>query len=840
LREKELRLALVCFGGISLAVYMHGISKEILKLVRASSALHAIVNRSARASATFQGSADPDDPEYDTEAVYFELLREIGRKVDLRVVVDIIAGASAGGINGTMLARALAHDLPMGSLRDLWLMDADVMELLATKARAKVWSKWFIRPFVWGAAHMRGVGAIKDREVRNKLSLFMRSRWFKPPFDGMRMTALMFDAVVSMGKPKHPTASLLPSNQQLDLFVTLTDFYGYQQLVQIHDPPLIAEREHRHTLSFRYQRWPNGEVESDFELDNGPALAFAARATSSFPGAFPPAQIREVDDLLKARGIAWESRERFFARNFQPYTQAGAKPEATSFVDGAVLNNKPFREAIQAIKGRPAYRQVDRRLVYIDPDPTQPPPPDSHRAPGFFSAIKGSLSDIPRNEPISDELIYVAGFNERVRRLKGIVEAARPQIAKLVAEVAAVPMDGPLDVEQIRAWREAVNARVARDAGFAYQGYVRLKLTTVRIFVSNIIVSLCAIPPRSAAARAVAEIIDAWAALRGFTYVERESHALKEEKTGSEGELPSWIKFLLSFDVDFRKRRLNFLVQGQNRLYQMLDEPFCQGVEPSTVDKLKREFYRCLDVLRQRENPASFSTATRQAAAALFTLKPSAHEARQMNLFAERFVRENADRIEALIVRLAAEIDLDRTTHHVDALLAGMDTVAWSPAARREVLVNYLGFPFWDVLTLSVTNWRDAAEFDEILIDRISPDDASTFRDAGLVGELRGTTFGHFGAFFSRAYRENDYLWGRLHAVDRLIDIVCDSADIDASKDGIDVSALKHRAFEILLEREAPHLPQSAELVARLREEIAKLRAKSTARHSAPTSSTRV
>ena len=45
MREKELRIALVCFGGISLAVYMHGISKEILKLVRASRALHAIVPR---------------------------------------------------------------------------------------------------------------------------------------------------------------------------------------------------------------------------------------------------------------------------------------------------------------------------------------------------------------------------------------------------------------------------------------------------------------------------------------------------------------------------------------------------------------------------------------------------------------------------------------------------------------------------------------------------------------------------------------------------------------------------------------------------------------------------
>ena len=38
MREKELRLALVCYGGISLAVYMHGITKEVWRMVRASRA----------------------------------------------------------------------------------------------------------------------------------------------------------------------------------------------------------------------------------------------------------------------------------------------------------------------------------------------------------------------------------------------------------------------------------------------------------------------------------------------------------------------------------------------------------------------------------------------------------------------------------------------------------------------------------------------------------------------------------------------------------------------------------------------------------------------------------
>src|SRR5262249_22441156 len=211
MREKELRIALVCFGGVSLAVYMHGISKEILKLVRASSALHAIADRSRRQQATFFDRFDREDPEYDTEDIYFELLRDIGRTIELRVIVAVVAGASAGGINGAMLARALSHDLPMGALRKLWLDNADVSVLLSADARAGTWSKWFLQPFIWAAARTGRFRAIKDLEVRQKLSLFVRSRWFKPPLDGHVMSGLMYDAVTAMGEARHAKASLLPS-----------------------------------------------------------------------------------------------------------------------------------------------------------------------------------------------------------------------------------------------------------------------------------------------------------------------------------------------------------------------------------------------------------------------------------------------------------------------------------------------------------------------------------------------------------------------------------------------------------------------------------------------------
>ena len=59
------------------------------------------------------------------------------------------------------------------------------------------------------------------------------------------------------------------------------------------------------------------DVDSDFTLDNAPGLAFAARATSSFPGAFPPAHLAEVEDVAAERADSWPRRSEFLARNFQ-------------------------------------------------------------------------------------------------------------------------------------------------------------------------------------------------------------------------------------------------------------------------------------------------------------------------------------------------------------------------------------------------------------------------------------------------------------------------------------------------------------------------------------------
>ncbi len=74
----EVRLGLVLYGGISLAVYMYGVVLEFWRLVRASQ------GREVNA--------------------YTSILQGVAASA----IVDIISGTSAGGINGVLLAKALA------------------------------------------------------------------------------------------------------------------------------------------------------------------------------------------------------------------------------------------------------------------------------------------------------------------------------------------------------------------------------------------------------------------------------------------------------------------------------------------------------------------------------------------------------------------------------------------------------------------------------------------------------------------------------------------------------------------------------------------------------------
>src|SRR5260370_3730998 len=172
-------------------------------------------------------------------------------------------------------------------------------------------------------------------------------------------------------------------------------------------------------------------------------MSVAAISTSSYPGVFPPAQLRDLDRMLERRQLSWPDRARFMTANFREYVCAGIDPGKTSFLDGSIVNDKPFSAAIKVIRDRAAFREVDRRIVYIDPDPERPPPPPDGRAPGFLQTLKAALSDIPSHESVYGELARIAGFTASIREMRAVLEAARPQTRLLFPQAIGGPAPRP-------------------------------------------------------------------------------------------------------------------------------------------------------------------------------------------------------------------------------------------------------------------------------------------------------------------------------------------------------------------------------------------------------------
>lgn len=219
----------------------------------------------------------------------------------------------------------------------------------------------------------------------------------------------------------------------------------------------------------------------------------------------------------------------------------------------------------------------------------------------------------------------------------------------------------------------------------------------------------------------IAEAIDVWAVETGAVYSAHHSAADSWETATMAERLPPWAKLLLEFDVDYRKRRLHFLIEGLNRLYQLADRMPFTDHHWKAIDQLKRHLYNCLEDLNRRTDIAIFKPATRDLVEDLFRSAPAGADPEKLKAYALHFVRQHGKAVDDLIERLSEEIDLNSRTGDIDALLAGCDARQWLPEMRHEVLVDYLGFPFWDVLTFPMMPWRETGELHEILVDRISP-----------------------------------------------------------------------------------------------------------------------
>ena len=766
MQHKELRIALVCYGGVSLAVYMHGVTKELWKLARASRSFHS-------GQHCIDGS----------EAVYCRLLERLERErgLRLRILPDILSGASAGGINAVFLAEAIHSGRSLEPLTDLWLSAADVDRLLDPDARpwsrfAKFWAAPLVhfvltRP---GNAVSESVAPETRAEVRAKLSRFIRSRWFAPPFSGIGFSRLLCGALEAMrsvpaGEP------LLPPRHPLDLFVTATDFRGYREMLRLHSPPMIEESEHRMPVGF-HSRTPETGGQG---LADPLELVFAARATASFPGAFPPLQIAEIEELAREGRQEWAGRDAFLERIMPAHVRQG-DVDHVSLIDGSVLVNAPFAEAAAALNQRPVQREVDRRFVYIDPRPDRGSGGDRTRPVGFFSAILGSLSTIPREQPIRDNLEALGAQSRVAERTQRILAALQPDVERTVERLFGRTLFmGKLTPRRLNSWRAKAQQAAAEQAGYAFHGYAQAKFNgiidrlarTVHAAVPHLL-----LPDHIS----IADQLRAELTARGLV-------SLSDERKGI-GASPEAIMFFRNHDIAFRIRRLRLLSQRLAR-----DPVFADASERQDREAARALVFNALSRYIERERTASLGPDFEELAERIF------------------------DNPGAVLDAMAERRDLRTVDDEVEEMLA--EGLGKLPRPfRRRMLLAYLGFPFYDVTTLPLVRNEGLTEFDPVKVDRISPDDARSIREGGTAATLRGIEFYNFGAFFSRAYRENDYLWGRLHGAERMLDLVLST--LDQQLGDAEILAIRKELFLAIMDEEAGRLRADRELVPGIRAEI--------------------
>src|SRR6185436_872671 len=93
------------------------------------------------------------------------------------------------------------------------------------------------------------------------------------------------------------------------------------------------------------------------------------------------------------------------------------EPGQYHFLDGGILDNKPFTSTIQAIFYRMANRPVQRHLLYVEPDPERFQD-EQPRVPNFLSSAIDSLTRLPSYESIAGDLQDIGKHNDSIESYK--------------------------------------------------------------------------------------------------------------------------------------------------------------------------------------------------------------------------------------------------------------------------------------------------------------------------------------------------------------------------------------------------------------------------------------
>ncbi|MEO8905796.1 MAG: patatin-like protein [Polyangiaceae bacterium] len=723
-RSREVRLGVVMFGGVSLAVYINGVANELFRASRG-------------------------------RGVY-RLLKAL---TDSDVVVDVLSGASAGGINGILLSTALCNGTEFNDTRTLWRDQADIGKLLQPA---------------------------QDEKLNNSV---LSGKYHQ----GQMANA--FAALLNVEQPKSTELEDPSPVDELDLFITGTDIDGrlsyrvdaLKHRIQLEDHRVLFQLKHRSdrkqpfspqalqssALNGTHPKGPEPYSRLDLPGINRDTLATLAHITSCFPGAFVPISVNvpvpkplppdpdpggDVDGRLAYWGqLAVEDKCR------KPISRR------VTLMDGGVLKNKPFTSTIEAIFSRLADTQVARFMLYVDPDPQESAKDreqhdaaaieqSSARKRHLVPVVLAAASGLPRFESIDADLQSIDTHNAQVRRYEALVAAA----------TEAVMSDSSLPASQLNSARNSAYelARLGDLAQFV-QGAMYPRIAPENPPPGTLFAALQRV-------RGTGGFSRSWDVRFGFRRLIQLTYSTDD---AAQVTLPEEEGHRVTFLVPSRtageparsfrvERPLLTTLNRQIELYEIVGARVEQALaelapqlDPTTKvgwDAIEHAVHSVLAALPQ---PACFDPH-----AALDPLPDCVNEhelkaLRQPGSTPHVAARPFLGAAEAFEQRLLG--------HFPNAL---------------PLLEMYQRFAHIDEVALPLALVSELKGRDQIHTVRVSPLDSkrafarrfNAEHGERPINKLCGVQLFDFGAFFKCSWRSNDLMWGRIDGLSQLLDILLD------------------------------------------------------------------
>ncbi len=371
---REMQLGLVVYGGLSLAIYTHGICQEFY---------HAIRGRGL-----------------------YKLVKAL---TDADLVVDVISGSSAGGVNGILLAYAIANSndreiVDFSEFASIWRNSGDLLKLLRQPNLFKTQVAGANGESFFGGAspleNQRGLVAALMKGVDRKL-------------------------------PRSPQ-EWLSTTKELDLAIAGTDYFGKVDRVLDDHKINLGSKNHRAIFRLKHRQGrkePFNPYYCDPTLprtanDTCQALVKLCQITAGIPVIFPLVEVDVQDrqNLVDCQLVTWGRLTKPYAPNLSQ-----DRGDKLYFLDGGLLDNAPLTCLMKEAYYRLPDRSSQRKLFYVDPNPdrlSENIQVERKKKARVEQMLQTAFLSIPIQQSITNDLRTIQEHNHKVRRYQTLIDRA--------------------------------------------------------------------------------------------------------------------------------------------------------------------------------------------------------------------------------------------------------------------------------------------------------------------------------------------------------------------------------------------------------------------------------